>query len=118
MQPAQYDFPPLTRGDSEKLSLILKQRDLFTQQISLLPVAGATVTWTIKKSGGQDLVKSTGMNGGLTLTANASRLDWVLTALDWTALPGGSYPYRIRIAFSDGTVVTYMKGTLTVVDLS
>lgn len=115
MQPGVYDFPPLTRGDTETLGVILHDQDSFTQQISSGIKAGDLVEWRVSIPGASDLVKTTEADGGLDLDLPDSRVAWAVTAEDWAALTGaGPFPYRIRVKRSTNEVRTYLKGILRV----
>lgn len=117
MQPGIYDFPPLTRGDTEVLGVILHDQDSFTQQISPGIRAGDLVEWIVSVPSGSDLVKTTSTDGGLYLDLPDSRVAWAVAAADWAALTGkGPFLYRIRVTSADGAVRTYLKGTLRVED--
>lgn len=117
MQPGIYDFPPLTRGDTEVLGVILHDQDSFTQQITPGIKAGDTVRWIVSIPGTSDLVKTTESGGGLVLDLPDTRIAWTITAADWAAMAGaGPFPYRIRVTSAGGAVRTYLKGTLRVED--
>lgn len=109
-----YDFPALIRGDSTHLAFIAKRRALFSGQISLRPLEGARITWTVGRQGADDLVKSTDTGGGLTLDPVRSRVDWPISAGESQALPLGDNPFRVRATFPDGRVETLLSGTIRV----
>lgn len=115
MQPGTYDFPPLTRGDTETLGVILQDQSLFTQEITLALKAGDEVRWIVSLPGKPDLVKSTTSGGGLTLSLTNAYVSWAFTDADWTALTGSEgFAYRIRVIRPGGVVQTYLKGLLRV----
>lgn len=114
MGPVSHDFPPLVRGDSETLTVFLAVQDTVTGEISLAPLTGATVEWRILRPGLPDYLRSTATDGGLVLTAADARVDWAITSADWTALPGGTYQYRVRVTYAAGGPKTYLIGTLTI----
>lgn len=111
-----YNFPTFYRGDSRRLAFIAKRRALFSGQISLLPLAGARITWTVRRPGQPDLVKSTDAGGGLTLDAVRSRVEWPISPTESQSLSAGANPYRVRATFLDGEVETLLSGTITTVE--
>lgn len=116
MQPQTYDFPPLTRGDTEVLGFILSNQDTLTQLRALADLNGATVTWSLKTPGGLNIEKTTAADGGLTLDVAAATVTWSVTPADWANMTGNSYTYKVRVTLPGGAVQTYLKGTIMVED--
>ncbi|MBY0255156.1 MAG: hypothetical protein K2X54_27850 [Methylobacterium organophilum] len=116
MQPGVHDFPPLTRGDTETLGVILQDQSVFSQQAARGALkSGDVVRWIVTIPGKPDLVKSTEAGGGLNLKLATAYVSWALSAADWTALAGpGPFAYRVRVNRASGEVQTYLKGNLSV----
>lgn len=112
MQPASYDFPPVTRGDSEVLGFILKDQDLFSEQIALTDLSEAVVHWRVQIPGREDPVeKTTADDGGLTLDPATRLITWPMDPA-FTAALGDKNPYRVRVIYTDGRVSTYLTGNI------
>lgn len=111
MEPAVYDFPIIVRGDTCVLEAILKDRDVLTQAVSPMDLAGATITWTIFPAGRDPILRTSAQGGGLGVTLATATVANPLSAADTQALTDTN-AYRLRVAFPDGTVRTLLVGSI------
>lgn len=58
-------------------------------------------------------MKHTDADGGLTLDAARSRVDWPISPTESQSLSAGANPFRVRATFPDGAVETLLSGTIT-----
>lgn len=115
MRPARYDWPPLTRGDTETLAVILKEQDLFTLRIRRIDLSepGLVVRWIVKGPGMADLVRTTETGGGLDVDLTKSEVSMVLAADATAALPPGC-TYAVIVVRDGPTVSTHLVGFMPV----
>lgn len=102
-----YNFPDLLRGDT------FTQRNITLQQgdpATAIDLTGATVrmyfkndTKYIRKSNGNGLTVSTPTNGIVTI--DAFKFDFA-----------GKWEYDLEVEFSDGTIQTFIKGYIKVLN--
>ncbi|KTS01964.1 hypothetical protein SB2_28045 [Methylobacterium radiotolerans] len=109
MQALRYDFT-IRRGDSETLSIFVKSRDVFTNEVKAVDLSGATVTWTVKRAGGADIVKRSDHAGDLTTDLPDGRVTWDLSPDDTTAFSDDASPYTVRVSDASGRSSTYLEG--------
>jgi hypothetical protein len=113
MQRGFYNFPPVIRGDTRVLTLILKRKDILTLRRERMETpAGTVLTWTVKRAGSDDLVKAA--TAGATVGAGA--MTWPMTEEETQSLPAASNPYRVRLKLPDGTVTTILSGFIPAED--
>ena len=106
-----YDFPPLIRGDSAALGVVLKRRGLFNRAVTIQPLApGDEVRWTLSPPGASAIVRSS-KDGSLSLNRATGAASFKLDPAQTQALPD-STPYRLRIYFANGDVKTWLEGKL------
>jgi hypothetical protein len=110
MQPATYNFR-IRRGDSETLATFLKRREIFSGKVDIVPADGRTVHWAAALPDGA-LEKTTADGGGLGFDSDTGQISWPMPP-DLTARFVGAIPYRLWVVFSDGTIQTWLVGTIT-----
>jgi len=106
-----YDFPPLIRGDSAALGVVLKRRGLFNRAVTIQPLAaGDEVRWTLSPPGASAIALSS-KDGSLSLNRATGAASFKLDPAQTQALPD-STPYRLRVHFANGDVKTWLEGKL------
>lgn len=112
MEALNYSFPPITRGQPAAFDIILKTRDIISQQLKVQDLTGAVVEWRLKLQGQTDIVKTTA-DGSLTVTPLAGRVRWAASPSDTAAYEAGDWAYTVRVTLPDRDAETYLSGFIT-----
>ncbi len=108
MTPGRYDFP-IRRGDTARLVIVLKTRNLVTNRRSRLPLANAIIEW---RAG--SVTKTNADGGGLVIEPDRSIVIWPMSVADTEGFPSGAVPYTVAVAYPTGERATVLEGTLMV----
>ena len=102
-----YNFEDHTKGDT------YEGAEEFTIIDADVPdLTGATIRMHIRNQN-NDLVKSIDTSGGITIT-DAVNKKFKINAFD-VELSACTYYYDIEVTFSNDVIVTYLKGTWTII---
>lgn len=110
MEPLNYDFPPVTRGQPASFDIILKTVDVISKRLTVQDLTGALVVWTLRADGRPEIVKSTA-DGSLMVTPKAGRLRWSATSAE-TAAFADAYTYAVRVTLPSQDPENYLRGRI------
>lgn len=111
MTPATYNFRPQYKGDTFK-GIKFTLTNVVSGLTTPLDLTEAKVSLQIKKSLNSAVEKDLTINTGLTVSDPLSGIIEVNKFL--VTLEAFKYLYALKIAFSDGTISTYLTGTFEV----
>lgn len=98
------------RGDTWKRSWTFKDA-----QQALIPLTGATARLFVRDSQGAVVITASSQNGELVIRGTEGTIVMTVPA-SAMALAPGRYEFDLEVTFADGTVATYDRSTLTVLE--
>lgn len=109
------NFRPRTRGDTTKLTVLLRRQDVQSGEKSSLLYAGDAVEWLISPPGQAALAGNAVVGGAanlITVDAATGQVEFPLSPAQTTGMPVAAVPFKIRHTDSDGVVTTLLRGVI------